>query len=215
MTGLASRKTINEAAPPPPGLAPWPGGIHRGDVPQPASPLLLRCAGRRSQHRFPPACGVRGRWCAGLPRWIPSSSRTDRVGLVPRPAERSPVPVPGEAEGCWFGQWSGDPRPTKQIRNESSRDQRAVKTNFAACQPRTTVCETASEAARWAPPTEMRRWAVPTPRESRWNSVCELVPRVGNFDASWCWSYIVSGAILPGYSFDVLPETTAHARIAP
>ncbi len=32
---------------------------------------------------------------------------------------------------------SGDPRRTKQIRNESSRDQRAVKTNFAACQPRT------------------------------------------------------------------------------
>ena len=28
----------------------------------------------------------------------------------------------------------GDPRGTKQIRNESSRDQRAVKTNFAACQ---------------------------------------------------------------------------------
>ena len=29
---------------------------------------------------------------------------------------------------------SGDPRRTKQIRSESSRDQRAVKTNFAACQ---------------------------------------------------------------------------------
>ena len=57
MTGLASRKTINEAAPPPPGLAPWPGGILPGDVPQPASPLPLRCAGRRSQHRFPPAAG--------------------------------------------------------------------------------------------------------------------------------------------------------------
>jgi len=28
---------------------------------------------------------------------------------------------------------SGDPRRTKQIRNDSSRDQRAVKTNFAAC----------------------------------------------------------------------------------
>src|SRR5271157_54167 len=28
---------------------------------------------------------------------------------------------------------SGDPRRTRQIRNESSRDQRAVKTNFAAC----------------------------------------------------------------------------------
>src|SRR5208337_3143766 len=34
---------------------------------------------------------------------------------------------------------SGDPRGTKQIRNESSRDQRAVKTNFAACQ-----CDTAT-----------------------------------------------------------------------
>ena len=32
---------------------------------------------------------------------------------------------------------SGDPRRTKPIRNESSRDQRALKTNFAACQPRT------------------------------------------------------------------------------
>src|SRR5271157_1808475 len=28
---------------------------------------------------------------------------------------------------------SGDPRRTKRIRNDSSRDQRAVKTNFAAC----------------------------------------------------------------------------------
>ena len=27
-----------------------------------------------------------------------------------------------------------DPRRTKQIRNDSSRDQKAVKTNFAACQ---------------------------------------------------------------------------------
>ena len=33
----------------------------------------------------------------------------------------------------WRLQWSGDPRRTKHIRNESSRDQRAVKTNFAAC----------------------------------------------------------------------------------
>src|SRR5208337_3154669 len=31
---------------------------------------------------------------------------------------------------------SGDPCQTKQIRNDSSRDQGAVKTNFAACQPR-------------------------------------------------------------------------------
>ncbi len=32
--------------------------------------------------------------------------------------------------------WSSptQPRRTKQIRNESSRDQRAVKANFAACQ---------------------------------------------------------------------------------
>src|SRR5271157_4955236 len=29
---------------------------------------------------------------------------------------------------------SGDPRRTKQIRNESTRDQRAIRTNFAACQ---------------------------------------------------------------------------------
>ena len=32
---------------------------------------------------------------------------------------------------------SGDPRRTIQIRNENSRDQRAVKTNFAACHGRT------------------------------------------------------------------------------
>ena len=68
-------------------------------------------------------------------------------------------------DGCrnsailWFGQWSPDPPPrplrplvsqsptggvppedprrTKQIRNDSSRDQRALKTNFAACQSET------------------------------------------------------------------------------
>jgi|SRR5271157_453449 len=37
--------------------------------------------------------------------------------------------------GSWFGQGSPDPRRTKQIRSDRSRDQRAVKTNFAACHP--------------------------------------------------------------------------------
>ena len=52
-------------------------------------------------------------------------------GLLTRPSSATdglPVPAVGESPG--------DPRRTKPIRNESSRDQRAVKTNFAACHPR-------------------------------------------------------------------------------
>ena len=51
-------------------------------------------------------------------------------------------------------QWSGDPRRTKQIRTESSRDQRAVKTNFAACQVNPTVPVVASL------PPRIRLWSV-------------------------------------------------------
>jgi len=51
--------------------------------------------------------------------------------------------IASQRAGAGTGTWrptvgrtagSGDPRRTKQIRNESSRDQRAVKTNFEACQ---------------------------------------------------------------------------------
>jgi len=61
-------------------------------------------------------------------------------GLLTRPSSATAVsdrrrvtwrPTVGGTAG------SGDPRRTIQIRNESSRDQRAVKTNFAACHGRT------------------------------------------------------------------------------
>src|SRR5271157_1347249 len=52
-------------------------------------------------------------------------------GLLTRPSLRPTV-----SQSPTVGASPGDPRRTKQIRNESSRDQRAVKTNFAACQPR-------------------------------------------------------------------------------
>jgi len=67
-------------------------------------------------------------------------------GLLTRPSSATDVSDPrrvtwGPTVGRTAG--SGDPRPTKQIRNESSRDQRAVKTNFAACHgetPRGELC---------------------------------------------------------------------------
>ncbi len=60
-------------------------------------------------------------------------------GLLTRPSSAADgLPVPdrrrvtrGPTVGRTAG--SGDRRRTIQIRNESSRDQRAVKTNFAAC----------------------------------------------------------------------------------
>ena len=63
-----------------------------------------------------------------------------RAGLPDPPVlcgRRSPGPRPGRVTwrptvGRTTG--SGDPRRTKPIRNESSRDQRAVNTSFAACQ---------------------------------------------------------------------------------
>ncbi len=81
-----------------------------------------------------------GRW------WLPEL----RFSLP----QARPVPVKSWSRRSWFGQWSpdpassataglpvptvgaspGDPRRTKPIRNDSSRDQRAVKTDFAACQ---------------------------------------------------------------------------------
>ncbi len=51
---------------------------------------------------------------------LPAPNRPRSAGRNHRPAERE------EPLGACGG--------TKQIRNESSRDQRAVKTNFAACQ---------------------------------------------------------------------------------
>src|SRR5271157_2769141 len=92
--------------------------------------------------------------------------------------------------------------------------------NFAACQASTTGCETALEAASWASPAEMSGWTVPIPREAR----CESPDEIRS--VNWCPELVgltlvgvgltsCPGAILPGYPFDVLPGTTAHARIAP
>ncbi len=68
----------------------------------------------------------------------PTVSQSPAVGASPgdlRSAERrgretlaERRPTVGRTAG------SGNPRRTKQIRNESSPDLRAVKTNFAACQ---------------------------------------------------------------------------------
>src|SRR5208337_2442129 len=66
--------------------------------------------------------------------------RLVRAGLLTRPSSATAVsdrrrvtwrPTVGRTAG------SGERRRTIQIRNESSRDQRAVKTNFAACHSRT------------------------------------------------------------------------------
>ena len=63
-----------------------------------------------------------------MPRRSSSYSRqTERFPGFPSDSSRS--------RRC-SRQWSGDHRRTKPIRNESSPDQRAVKTNFAACQSR-------------------------------------------------------------------------------
>jgi len=63
----------------------------------------------------------------------------------------------------------GDPRRTKQIRNNSSRDQRAVKTNFAACHSPATI-ECARQALKT---TEMAKQSMGGPRrwKSSWNTV--------------------------------------------
>ena len=63
----------------------------------------------------------------------------------------------------------GDPRRTKQIRNDSSRDQRAVKTNFAACHSPATI-ECARQALKT---TEMAKQSMGGPRrwKSSWNTV--------------------------------------------
>ena len=81
--------------------------------------------------------------------------RLVRAGLLTRPSYAADgLPFPGRRRVTWrpsAGQTAvGRPSPTKrrtagpedarrtiQIRNESSRDQRAVKTNFAACHDRT------------------------------------------------------------------------------
>src|SRR5271157_4339018 len=86
------------------------------------------------------------------------------LGLAPPGSDLPPLRGSNQAPRRLVRAGSGDHCGTKQIRNERSRDQRAVKTNLAACQASTAVCETASEAARWASPTEIRGWAVPTPR---------------------------------------------------
>jgi len=66
-------------------------------------------------------------------------STGQRPVCPPRPLRRQVFPVPDRRRVNWtptVGRTagSGDPRRTKQIRNDSSRGQRAVKTNFAACQ---------------------------------------------------------------------------------
>ena len=74
---------------------------------------------------------------------------------------RSPSPRPAAPPG--------DPRRTKQIRNDSSRDQRAVKTNFAACHSPATI-ECARQALKT---TEMAKQSMGGPRrwKSSWNTV--------------------------------------------
>src|SRR5271157_4201984 len=73
-------------------------------------------------------------WTSWFGQWSP-----DPPGLCDR---GSPSPRPSARHLETYGRPNGGvrrPRRTKQIRNESSRDQRAVKTNFAACQ-----CDTAT-----------------------------------------------------------------------
>src|SRR5208337_5666464 len=81
--------------------------------------------------------------------WIPSAARDIYGGprrFTQVVLDEQSLPVAGSGSGLLTLRplrpqvsrtaGSGDPRRTKQIRNDSSRDQGAVKTNFAACQPR-------------------------------------------------------------------------------
>jgi len=76
-------------------------------------------------------------------RLLPSLHAGSGSGLLPPPRPLRP-PVSQSPTG---GAPPEDPRRTKQIRNDSSRGQRAVKTNFAACQCGTP--RTSHEAVYW------------------------------------------------------------------
>ncbi len=85
-----------------------------------------------------------------------SSSRTRPAFVLPYPSRFRPP---------------GDPHRTKQIRNDSSRGQRAVKPNFAACHPPATI-ECTGQALKT---TEMAKPSMGEPADgSRPGILCSL-----------------------------------------
>src|SRR5208337_2602023 len=124
----------------------------------------------------------------------------------PSPPDRRRVTWRPSADGT---AGSGDPRRTKRIRNENSRDQRAVKANFAACQregpskishPSTGALRTMAggPACRWIgqsslcaswqllqEPTSLRTAALAAARSSFWAASLSVLALAANAFASF------------------------------